>query len=616
MTETARYNYIDANGKRLATKVRYVPKTFRWFVPTSGEGEAQGLGNLSQTDLPLFQLVEVLNAKPEAFVYYCEGEADALNVKALGLVGTTSPEGAGVKNLPRSRFEALRGRHVVLLPDNDKPGREYMERVAELLRDVAASVRTLNLPGLEEKHDVSDWIKQGGTADQLNAMAEAHGADMWQVQPHDVRSGAAIADDVEAALKRFVVLPEEAAVACVLWLFHTHAFEASEAFTPYLAIQSPTRAAGKTTLLDVLFTFAAEPVRADSARAAAVYRLVDRGRGIGKVTGRIPSLFLDELDAVFGGGTTKSETAEALRLILNSGFKRDGAAIVCDGDNNEPRSFATWCPKVLAGIGKLPDTVSDRSIPIRMARATREELAHIESARHRTLAALHQLREEVADWALLATPTLRLRPEQFAGLSARQDDIWGPLLNIADELGGDWPARARWAASALHKDTGDTTDGRDPGTALLADLRDIFTEDRAEFVSSARLAELLRVMEDRPWPEYTRGGPISLHSIARLLGAYEISPRLSRTTGIDGKRLRGYHLEDCREAFRRYLPPVAGEVYPECSTGGPTPSSPSVASMNTLRAPKCSEPSHEVFAEEVSGVAVPLAAAGYPADWD
>ena len=59
------------------------------------------------------------------------------------------------------------------MPDNDDVGRKHANSVARHLHGIAASVKILALPGLPEKGDVSDWLEAGGTAGELQALAEA-----------------------------------------------------------------------------------------------------------------------------------------------------------------------------------------------------------------------------------------------------------------------------------------------------------------------------------------------------------------------------------------------------------------------------------------------------------
>src|SRR5262249_7831974 len=76
--------------------------------------------------------------------------------------------------------ELPRGADVVILPDNDEPGRKHAKQVAQALYGIAASIKVVELPGLPPKGDVTDWIWDGGTREQLEALIEA--ALGWSLQ--------------------------------------------------------------------------------------------------------------------------------------------------------------------------------------------------------------------------------------------------------------------------------------------------------------------------------------------------------------------------------------------------------------------------------------------------
>jgi 5S rRNA maturation endonuclease (ribonuclease M5) len=124
----------------------------------------------------LYRLPELLKAVADGrLVYVCEGEKDADSIHKIGFAATTNAGGA---NKWRSEYsETLRGANVVLLPHNDKPGREHADAVAAALNGIAKRIRVLDIAehwsGCPSKGDVSDWIAAGGTADQLAAMVEA-----------------------------------------------------------------------------------------------------------------------------------------------------------------------------------------------------------------------------------------------------------------------------------------------------------------------------------------------------------------------------------------------------------------------------------------------------------
>ncbi len=169
----ATYNYHDADGTLIFQAVRYEPKGFAQRRP---DGRGGWIFNLDGIQPVLYRLPELLAADPRRGVFVCEGEKDVDALIGLGLTATTSPMGAG-KWRP-DYAEALRGRHVVLLPDNDDPGRAHMAEVARSLHGVAKSVRIVDLAGLPTKGDVTDWLAGGGTKKALLALAQD--ATVWE----------------------------------------------------------------------------------------------------------------------------------------------------------------------------------------------------------------------------------------------------------------------------------------------------------------------------------------------------------------------------------------------------------------------------------------------------
>jgi putative DNA primase/helicase len=162
----ATYDYRGERRELLYQVVRYEPKDFRQRRP-AGDGWKWSIGDVRRV---LYRLPELLTSKPENLVFIVEGEKDADNLARVGFVATTNAGGAGKWRPEYS--EALRGRHVVIPPDNDEPGRKHAEQVAETLKGIAASVKVVELPGLPAKGDVSDWLARGGTVAALLALVE------------------------------------------------------------------------------------------------------------------------------------------------------------------------------------------------------------------------------------------------------------------------------------------------------------------------------------------------------------------------------------------------------------------------------------------------------------
>jgi len=158
----ARYDYVDEHGVLLYQVERLDPKSFRQRKP-EGEGWSYKLGDVRRV---LYRLPDLLASAPRP-VCLVEGEKDCDNLRRLGLVATTIAGGAGAWRPEYA--EPLQGRTVVILPDNDEPGRQFaMQASTWLLRSLIVV-----LPGLPEKGDASDWIAAGGTARQLGELARA-----------------------------------------------------------------------------------------------------------------------------------------------------------------------------------------------------------------------------------------------------------------------------------------------------------------------------------------------------------------------------------------------------------------------------------------------------------
>ena len=127
--------------------------------------------------MPLYRQDELLAASPDLPVYIAEGEAKAKTLHELGLVATSALGGAGRKWDPRYS-DLLDNRDLVILPDNDKPGRDHALDIAERSFGKARSVKVLELPGLPEKGDVLNWLQVGHTVEELMELVSA--APEWQ----------------------------------------------------------------------------------------------------------------------------------------------------------------------------------------------------------------------------------------------------------------------------------------------------------------------------------------------------------------------------------------------------------------------------------------------------
>jgi hypothetical protein len=354
----------------------------------------------------------------------------------------------------------------------------------------------------------------------------------------DPVDGAALLDELARTIREYLILSQRQADAVALWTVFTHTFEAFD-FSPKLVIRSPEKRSGKTRLVEVLERLVSRPFFVSGISAAALLRVIEQ---------HTPAMLLDEIDTMMKGD---AEMAEALRGMINSGFTRAAARFVKNVPTPvggfEPRAFSTWCPMLLAGIGKLPDTIADRSIIIEMTRKRPDE--KVKRLRTRDGGELRDLGRKAARWAADNLDIIeRVDPEVPERLHDRAADAWSPLLAISDLAGGEWPTGARKAAIELSCGEGAAT----VREMLLNDIRDAFDARKADRFASDDIVSWLNGLDDRPWPEINRGKPLTKAGLARLLKPFKVIPGSIRLD--DGRTAKGYYRRTFDEAFARYIP--------------------------------------------------------------
>ena len=410
------------------------------------------------------------------------------------------------------------------------PGLTPLRRT--IVRDRA--IQALKRGGFESPARLVDAALSGSLVAEPSTEA---GSDLLLAMPQpwaEPVDGATLLAEIESAIAAHAVLPEGAAVAMALWIIHTYCLGAA-VITPRLAIISPTKRCGKTTVLKLLGALACKPLGAANLTPAVLYRVVEAYS---------PTILVDEAD------TFLAEHDE-LRGVLNAGHDRHSAVVPrCVGDEFEPKVFHVFGAVAIAAIGKLPDTLMDRSVVIEMKRKAPGE--RLQKLRRRQREALAVLPRRCARWAADNVKVLiELEPDVPDDLDDRAADNWEPLLAIADHAGGPWPARARTTALLLSGARADAADTGDNGVQLLADVRAVFANNGIDRSTTKALLAALAELEGRPWAEWNRGRPLSARQLGALLGRFGIKPGTIRVGDATPK---GYVLADLTDAFGRYLP--------------------------------------------------------------
>jgi hypothetical protein len=336
-----------------------------------------------------------------------------------------------------------------------------------------------------------------------------------------------------ALIEEHVAITAEECMAVALWLLHTLVFDRFP-ITPRLALLSPVRGCGKTTLIVLIELLVAEAYRTDNITPAAIYHHLDRRPRT--------TLLADE------GDNLGLLTNAVLRSVFNSRHRRGGSVSRFVGGWS--RRFSTFAPLAVAAIGMLPLPLLHRAVVVNMQRSAGSPLKRLDESDPGFAIA----REGIRRWA--ARCTLAQDPEMPPGLRDRAADNWRVLLAIADNLGYGEPARR--AAVTLSANRPD----EDPGVTLLTDIRTVFQALGVDRIASLALVEALIGLDDGLWNEWR--GPNDDRP-PRKLTQGELS-RLLRPFGIRSKTIwparrrpgdkssRGYLSSQFEKAWRAYCP--------------------------------------------------------------
>ncbi len=556
--------YCDTQGNGILITERFNDGDSKKVLPRYfSKAQNSWVQKQPYTETPLYNL-ETAKEKHHLPVLIVEGEKTAEAAKKYfgdNFWVTTWPGGCG--QVKKVTIKGIKNRQVFLFPDNDKPGHKAMAILAERLTENGNEIHMISLPGteqnpFEQSWDLADEFPAGWTTDKFRQLildtplyipakpeekpdisetdlkaAEAEQSSWFKPiipfpEPVDGRE---LIQEIRNTINDYVFLPPHTDIALAYWVLFTYGIQYFE-FSPRLAILSPEKRCGKSTLLDVLTALCYRPLNLSHTTSASMFRLIEQER---------PTLLLDEADTFLKGN-------DDLRGIVNSGHRCNGAVSRVVGDKQEVKRFSTFSACAIASIGTLPDTIMDRSIIISMKRATSKD------RRKRLRLRLFELEVQVLCRKCLrfmqdnAQQAASIFPDFVEGLSDRAFNNWEHLFAIADTIGAQEGADLRKAALKLSS-AGSTFDTESVTTLLLRDIRSIFAIDNAQFISSLLLCKEL-AEKDGPWGEICRGCPITPNKLSTLLRDFGIK---SFQKNVKGTNQKGYCRSDFSDAFSRYL---------------------------------------------------------------
>ena len=167
----AKYNYTDMTGKVIYQAVRFEPKSFSQRQPDP-KNPKKWIWNLKGIHPLPFRLPKVIDTiKAGNAIFIVEGEKDVIKLEEMGFTATCNSGGAGKWRKDFSQY--FSSAKIVLIADNDEPGREHVQKIASYLDGVASSIIIANVDGMSKGQDISDWIEAGGTREELINIAQS-----------------------------------------------------------------------------------------------------------------------------------------------------------------------------------------------------------------------------------------------------------------------------------------------------------------------------------------------------------------------------------------------------------------------------------------------------------
>lgn len=250
-------------------------------------------------------------------------------------------------------------------------------------------------------------VKRFVTGEAKGTMAGAYEEILKQLESHI---------DLEAYEYREVL---------ALWIIGTYLHRSFSAF-PYIHLNGHA-GTGKTKTLMLTSLLAFNGKMSTETTAAALVRLTHDNQS---------TLCMDEIEKL---QRAKDETSQTVLSILNVGYKKGAVVSKMElgrnGKNWELKDSDPYCPKILAGIRGLDQTLATRCIPMVLVRSANQEIVNREVDMEAPV--WGEIRDKIyegtmsGEWKDIISYAAELRDEDIQG---RDWETWKPLLSIAKHL--------------------------------------------------------------------------------------------------------------------------------------------------------------------------------------
>jgi hypothetical protein len=495
-------------------------------------------------------------------VWLCEGASDVQacwfnDVKAIGAPGADTFKAEWATML-------LSFAEIAIIQEPGKGGETFVQKVTQGLKAVSYQ-GIVKAVSLAEKDPRDLWVKRG-QAFKGGLETATHNAAVIDLYPVIPRTADLIFTLSDLLTRHVFFKDERIPVLIAVWVLGTYLYDVFS-YYGYLWLNSPVKRCGKSLVLDILQHLCANATpRLNNASEAAIFRL----------TAQKHSMMLDELESMRG---EDKEKYAAIMTLLNAGFQAGAKVPRVEKKDGEFQVvyFDCYCPKVIAGINRLADTIEDRCFKIPMVRKAPSEQVERFNLRHQ-VTELAEIRESLTLWAEARRDPIQEIYDglgdgaaELKGLDDRLQDVSEPLASIAwfadVELSNG--ARRIWPdlRSLLLTMAGKRDEGEQRGAIA------VFAEQAAGFLGDnesifAPTSELLKRAAESEGLEWIG----SAKALGSFLGKFDLTSRRDPAGKTRGYMITREWIEDVKSRYVSiYSDSEASEVSESRAQSGPEP---------------------------------------------
>lgn len=162
------FTFVDKDNNPIYCKAKFLKPDGKKETPYYSINEGQVINKRLYDEVPYNYYNLLQGIASNKTIVFVEGEKDANMINnTLSKKNFVATSLKGFKDYDKIKGEFMK---IIVIPDNDKTGFEYLETIKKNFIKVASMFKVVNLPGIKSMGkgaDVTDWLEAGHTKEQL-----------------------------------------------------------------------------------------------------------------------------------------------------------------------------------------------------------------------------------------------------------------------------------------------------------------------------------------------------------------------------------------------------------------------------------------------------------------